>query len=84
MEEGSLDNLKGVAVLEAQEDLAFGFYLLQLIITCEGHMRIKPSLLTASDHFRSNEYAVGVLCCGSERWFLYPIAVRVCAGFESM
>jgi hypothetical protein len=35
----SLDSLKSIAVLEGQEDLTFGFYLLQLTVTCEGHLQ---------------------------------------------
>ena len=40
---GSLESLKSIAVLEGQEDLAFGFYLLQLTVTCEGHLQITLS-----------------------------------------
>lgn len=39
----SLESLKSIAVLEGQEDLSFGFYLLQLTITCEGHLQITLS-----------------------------------------
>jgi nuclear pore complex protein Nup107 len=38
----SLDNLKSIDVLEGQEDL-FGFYPLQLTVTCEGHLQITLS-----------------------------------------
>jgi len=44
--------------------------------------RSRFPLLTTFDHSQSDEHTIGLLCCGSERWFLHPIVLRVRTGFE--